>query len=106
MTEKRARRPYDAKHVQLVDMGHTVWALYIPDPEQAKDPRTVAENITASEYTNVEVVATAKRCFKSEGAAVSGWIIASGSDHGSEGYPNKPSMLEALRLTIAEYFVH
>lgn len=99
-----ARTPYDAEHVQIVASGNTVTALYIPDPEQAKDPRHVLDNILDSAYQGVEVVATATRCFKSQGAAVSGWIIASGSDHGSEGYPNKQAMRDALRLTIRSYF--
>jgi hypothetical protein len=104
MTEKQTRA-YDAKHVQIVDMGHTVTALYIPDPEQAKDPHHVLNNILDnSKYANVEVVATATRVYKSEGAMASGWFITSGGDYGSEGYPNKAAMREALRLTIRDYF--
>lgn len=104
MSETPARRPYDAEHVQIVDQGLTVTALYIPDPEQAKDPAYVLENILDSRYTNVEVVATATRCFKSEGATASGWFIRSGLDHGSEGYPNKRAMHDALTHAIADYF--
>ena len=105
ITEKPVHRPYDAKHVQIVDMGHTVWALYIPDPEQAKDPRHVLDNILdRSKYDDVEIVATATRLYKSQGAAVSGWIIASGPEHGSEGYPNKLEMRQALHLVIGQYF--
>jgi len=103
-TTDKARTPYDAEHVAIVDMGRTVTALYIPDPEQAKDPQAVADNITAPEYANVEVVATATRCYKTEGATASGWFIRSGLDSGSEGYPNKRAMREALRLTISGYF--
>jgi hypothetical protein len=104
MTEDKARTPYDAGHVAIVDMGHTVWALYIPDPGQAKNPRAVVDNITAPEYSDVEMVATATRCYKTEGATASGWFISSGVDYGSEGYPNKRAMREALRLTISGYF--
>lgn len=104
MTDTTARTPYDAEHIAIVDMGHTTWALYIPDPEQAKNPRAVAANITAPEYANVEVVATAIRCYKTEGATASGWFIRSGLDSGSEGYPNKQAMREALRLIISGYF--
>ncbi|MFI1408829.1 hypothetical protein ACH4Y0_02650 [Streptomyces sp. NPDC020707] len=103
-TESQTRTPYDAEHITIVDLGRTMWALYIPDPEQAKNPRAVAENITAPEYANVEVVATATRCYKTEGAMASGWFISSGTDYGSEGHPNKSSMREALRLTISSYF--
>lgn len=104
MTANKARTPYDAEHVAIVDMGRTVLALYIPDPEQAKDPRAVADNITAPEYADVEVVATATRCYQTEGATASGWFIRSGLDSGSEGYPNKGAMREALNLTISGYF--
>lgn len=104
MSETPTRRPYDAKHVQIVDQGLTVTALYIPDPEQAKNPAHVLENILDRRYENVEVVATATRCFKSEGAPVSGWVISSGGNYGSEGYPNKRAMREALAHVIADYF--
>lgn len=104
VTERPARRPYNAEHVQIVDQGLVMTALYIPDPEQAKDPAHVLENILDCRYENVEVVATATRHFKSEGAAVSGWVIASGNDYGSEGYPNKRDMRKALDITIADYF--
>lgn len=98
------RTPYDAAHVAIVDTGRAVWALYIPDAEQAKDPRAVLDNLTAPEYADVEVVATATRHYRSEGAPVSGWFIASGPDSGSEGYANKQAMRDALRITIGGYF--
>lgn len=104
MTENQTRTPYDAEHIVIVELGHTVWALYIPNPDQAKNPRAVADNITAPEHADVEVVATATRCYKTEGATASGWFISSGSDYGSEGYPNKRAMREALRHTIHGYF--
>ena len=104
VTEQATRRPYGAEHVQIVDQGLVMTALYIPDPEQAKDPEYVLEHILDRRYENVEVVATATRHFKSEGAAVSGWVIASGNDYGSEGYPNKRALREALDITIADYF--
>ncbi|ELP66244.1 hypothetical protein STRTUCAR8_10227 [Streptomyces turgidiscabies Car8] len=83
MTENQTRTPYDAEHIAIVELGHTVWALYIPNPDQAKNPRAVADNITAPEHADVEVVATATRCYKTEGATASGWFISSGSDYGS-----------------------
>lgn len=104
VTEQPARRPYNAENVQIVDQGLVMTALYIPDPEQAKDPKYVLEHITDSRYAGVEVVAVATRHFKTEGASASGWFIRSGLDHGSEGYPNKRDMREALRLTIRDYF--
>lgn len=82
----KTRRRYDAKHVAIVDMGGTVWALYIPDAEQAKNPRAVAENITSREYDDVEVVACARRHYKRDGAIVPGCHPAAGPN------PQEPRM--------------
>jgi hypothetical protein len=104
MNTTKTRCPYDAKHVAIVDMGGTVWALYIPDAEQAKNPRAVAENITSREYDDVEVVACAQRYYKRDGAIVPGWVITSGPDY-SEPIPNKRDMLRGLReQAIPGYF--
>jgi hypothetical protein len=105
MSEQPTRRPYDAKHVQIVDQGLTLTALYIPDPEQAKDPARVMENITDSRYANVEIVAEATRHFKNEGAAFSGWIVRSGPSYG-EPIANKREARAQLRREIADYFTH
>jgi hypothetical protein len=106
MTDNQAQRtPYDAKHVQIVDMGRTVWALYIPDPEQAKDPRKVADNICAPEYRNVELVARAERFYKKEGADFSGWVVSDdGNFSHTDGIPNKRQAMAALRGFIAQNF--
>jgi hypothetical protein len=98
------RRPYDAKHVQMVDMGHTVWALYIPDPEQAKDPQHVADNLLRREYADVEVVATARRFYKKEGAHFSGWVVEAPGGGNSDGIPNKRQAMQCLRLAIRDHF--
>lgn len=104
MNAAKTRRPYDAEHVTIVDMGSTVWALYIPDPKQAKTPRSVAQNITSREHDNVEVIACAQRYYKRDGATVPGWVITSGPDYGDP-IPNKPAMLRNLREhTIPSYF--
>lgn len=105
MTEKPARRPYDAKHVQIVDQGLTVTALYIPDPEQAKDPEYVLANILDDRYTAVETVAEATRHFKNEGAAFSGWIVRNGPSYG-EPISNKREAMVQLRREITDYFTH
>lgn len=103
VVEKPARRPYDAQHVQIVDQGLTVTALYIPDSEQAKTPEQVWDNITDRAYAAVEVVATMRRFYKSEGAMYSGWIVESGMNRG-EPIPNKREAIEQLRHAIADYF--
>ncbi|MEU1663617.1 hypothetical protein ABZ547_08375 [Streptomyces sparsogenes] len=104
MTENKTQRtPYDAEHVQIVDHGLVMTALYIPDPEQAKDPSYVLEHITDSQYEAVEVVAEATRHFKNEGAAFSGWIVRSGYSYG-EPIATKREALAQLHREITDYF--
>lgn len=102
-TGNPVRRPYDAEHVQIVDQGSTVTALYIPDPEQAGDPAHVLGSITDARYMSVEVVATAGRFYRKDGAAFSGWVVRTGADHG-EPHPNKREALAQLRREITDYF--
>lgn len=104
-TADERRTPYDASHVAIVDMGHTVWALYIPDPDQARTPRHVADNICDRKFADVEIVAVASRHYKSEGAAFSGWIVEAGHNF-SEPIPNKREAMKALRHDIRAYFDH
>ncbi|MFE7780342.1 hypothetical protein [Streptomyces nigrescens] len=102
-TEEKIRTPYDAKHVAIVDTGRTVWALYIPDPEQACDPQAVADNICHPKYADVEIVATVERFYKKEGAHFSGWVVA-GNGGNSDGIPNKRQAMKSLRLLIQDRF--
>lgn len=102
--EKAAKQPYRAESVQIVDMGHTVWALYIPDPEQANDPQHVADNLLRPEYRDVEVLATMRRFYKKDGANFSGWIVE-GPDGGySDDISHKRQAMSGLRYAIAAYF--
>lgn len=103
MTEKPTRTPYDAEHVAIVDNGHTVWALYIPNPEQAKDPRAVVNNIASRCYSDVEVIAQARRFYKRNGSSFSGWIVESGLDY-SDPIPTKPEAMGTLNDAIRDYF--
>ncbi|MFD7016161.1 hypothetical protein [Streptomyces sp. NPDC059928] len=103
VTEEPALRPYNAENVQIVDQGLSVTALYIPDLEQAKDPKYVMEHITDRRYEAVEVVGEATRHFKHEGAVFSGWIVRSGSYY-SEPISNKREALRQLRREITGYF--
>ena len=105
VTEQATRRPYDAEHVQIVDQRLVMTALYIPDPEQAKDPGYVLEHITEQRYEGVEIVAEATRHFKNEGAVFSGWIVRSGPSYG-EPIANKREALAQLRREITDYFTH
>ncbi|GAA3032564.1 hypothetical protein FHS39_002546 [Streptomyces olivoverticillatus] len=97
-------QPYDADHIAIVDMGHTVWALYIPDPEHAKDPQRVADNLLRPEYRDVEMVAGMQRHFKKDGAWFSGWVIEAPDGSNSDGIPNKRQAMKVLRATIRDHF--
>ncbi|MFH9425953.1 hypothetical protein [Streptomyces sp. NPDC017529] len=104
MTENRKRNPYDAEHVQIIDRGYSVVALYIPDPEQAKDPAYVWNHLLdRTRYEAVEVVAEARRFYKCDGAPFSGWVVESGLGH-TDPLPNKREALEQLRRAISAYF--
>lgn len=95
--------PYDAEHVLYVNYGHTVWALWTPDPDQAKNPRAIADNITGRAYADVEVIAEMSRLYKSEGALVSGWqICADGNAFMAS--TRKTDAMKQLRETVADYF--
>ena len=104
MPEQPARRPYNASSVQYVDRGTIVTALYIPDSQQAKNPSHVLMNILDRNHEGVEIVAEMRRYYKRDGASVSGWMMRSGTDHGSEPYPNKCEAMQALRIAVADYF--
>ncbi|MFJ5951399.1 hypothetical protein [Streptomyces noursei] len=100
-----ATRPYDAAHVQIIHEPGQVTALYIPDPEMARDPRTVLDAMASEwrKYEDVEVVAEATRFYQSQGASFSGWVIRSGPHHGDP-IPNKREAMAQLRYVIDDYF--
>lgn len=103
-TKPPATRPYDAEHVQIVDEGTIVTALYIPDPEQAKDPQAVLDAPpTMDSAWEVEIVAEATRFYKKDGADFSGWIVRSRQDY-TDPIPNKRAAMTHLRDAIADYF--
>lgn len=97
------RQPYDAKHIAIVDSGLTVTALWIPDPEAAKNPSHVLVHICDPQFASVEVVAQATRYYKRDGANFSGWIVRSGLNH-SDPIPNKREAIQSLRHSVAAYF--
>ncbi|MFF7022996.1 hypothetical protein ACFY97_18585 [Streptomyces klenkii] len=98
-----SQTPYSAEYVHVVDMGPTVWALYIPNPEQAKDPRHVADNLLNPKYADVELIATAERFRKNEGNGFSGWVVA-GNGGNSDPIPTKRQAMRGLRAVISDYF--
>lgn len=103
VTEKPARRPYNAANVQIVDEGAIVTAVWVSDPTVA--PAVALENILNRDLPyEVEVIATATRFLKKEGAGFSGWVVHSGHDY-TDPIPNKPAAMAALRDSINEYFV-
>lgn len=99
-----ARRPRDAEHVQIVEEGNIVIAVYIPDPEQAKDPKAVLDAPpTIDSVWEIEVVAEATRFYKRDGADFSGWVVRSRQDY-TDSIPNKREAMQALRDAINQYF--
>lgn len=104
MSETTSRRPYDAKHVQYVDEGRHVTAVWVSDP--TVDPAEALDKILHRDLPyEVEVIAEAARFYKQEGADFSGWVVSS---HGGLNYgdpiPNKREALKHLRWTVADCF--
>lgn len=106
VTEKPARRPYNAANVQYVESagGKIVTAVWVSDP--AVDPAEALENILRTDLPyEVEVIAEATRFYKNEGADFSGWVVSS---HGGLNYgdplPNKREAMKHLRWSVADRF--
>lgn len=103
VADQPARRPYNAENVEIVDEGPLVTAVWVSDP--TIDPADALENILNSDLPyEVEVIATATRFLKKEGAGFSGWVVHSGHDY-TDSIPNKRAAMAALRDSINEYFV-
>jgi len=104
MTRTTTRTPYDAAHVAIVDSGHTVTALYIPDPDHARDPRAVLNNIADRTYAEVEIVVEMTRYYKCDGAPFSGWATTDFRNRGIFLGTRKADAAAALRGMVADYF--
>jgi hypothetical protein len=106
VTQKPARRPYNAENVQYVDEGNFVTAVWCSDP--TVDPKVALDNILRSfaEEVPYEVVqiAEATRHFKREGADFSGWIISRGCDYSTEPIARKRDAVKELRGWVEGYF--
>ncbi|GGP55775.1 hypothetical protein [Streptomyces abikoensis] len=98
-----SQTPYSAEYVHVVDMGATVWALYIPNPDHARDPRNVADNFLDPKYANVELIATAERFRKCDDNGFSGWVVA-GNGGNSDPIPTKRQAMRDLRAVICDHF--
>jgi hypothetical protein len=111
MSEKAAERlPYDAKHVIYRESVHglIVTAFWTSDPDVAAllaDQDTPTDVVDQKLWLrdDVEIVATATRHYRYEGADFSGWIVKS-KGCPSDPIPNKRVALKALRAAVAEYF--
>jgi len=101
--------PYDAKHVIYRESagGKIVHAFWTGDPAAAAllaDPNTAEDVINRLWFRDdVEIVATATRHYRYEGAGFSGWVVESG------GYPidsisNKREAMRNLRAVVVAYF--
>jgi hypothetical protein len=106
VTDRPARRPFNAENVQYVDEGNFVTAVWCSDP--SIDPKTALDNILRSfaEEVPYEVVqiAEATRHYKREGADFSGWIISRGNDYSTEPIARKRDAIEQLRGWVEGYF--
>lgn len=101
--------PYNAKHVIYRETagGMRVHALWTSDPEAAAllaDPSTPKDVIDRLWFRDdVQVIATATRHYRYEGADFSGWIVES-SGNPSDVIRNKREAMRHLRAAVAEYF--
>jgi 5'(3')-deoxyribonucleotidase len=99
--------PYDAKHVIYRDSGHMVHALWAANPEHARqlaDPTTPEEVINRLWFRDdVEIVATATRHYKRDGAGFSGWVIECMGDP-TDSIRTKREAVKQLRMAVADYF--
>ncbi|KOX10129.1 hypothetical protein [Nocardiopsis sp. NRRL B-16309] len=103
-TKEPARTPYDADHVVIIEEPGTITALYIYDPEKAKDPHATYNAPGFRAMDEYEVVAEASRFYKVCGADFSGWIVRSGNEYNTEPIPNKKAAMQELKYCIADYF--
>lgn len=104
-TDKNRPVPYDADHVHIIDEGSTVTAIWIADPEKAKNPRkTYDAPWTYETRDDYETVAEATRFYKTRGATFSGWITTSRGNHGTVPLPSKKAAMQDLKFLIADYF--
>lgn len=100
--------PYDAKHVVYRDDGTMIHAFWTSAPEAARQladrntPGDVIERLWFRD--DVEIVATATRFYKRDGAGHSGWVVNSGPDDYSDSIPNKREAMKTLRHHVTENF--
>ncbi|QDN64374.1 hypothetical protein [Streptomyces sp. S1D4-14] len=104
VTEKPARRSYNAENVQYVDEGNFVTAVWCSDP--TVDPAEALENILRTDLPyEVELIGEATRFYKSEGASFSGWVVSTGGGLSyGDPIPNKRQALKELRWAVADRF--
>lgn len=106
VTEKPARRPYNAENVQYVDQGNIVTAVWCSDP--TVDPETALDNdllsFAGKVPYEVETIAEATRFYRSEGASFSGWIVSCGTNYSTEPAKRKPDAVKELRYWVEGYF--
>lgn len=102
--------PHTAKHVVYRDEGTKAHAFWTSDPETARqlaDRDTPAETINQLWFRDdVEIVATATRFYKRDGAGHSGWVVTSPSDRSAytDPIPTKREAMKSLRRFVAQAF--
>lgn len=105
-TKQADRVPYDAAHVHVIDEGHTMTAVWISDPVKARDPRaTFDAPLSYENRDDYETIAEAKRFYKTDGAAFSGWIVRDRQgNHDTVPLRTKREARETLDWVVSAYF--
>ncbi|WP_435110181.1 hypothetical protein [Nocardiopsis synnemataformans] len=100
------RLPYDADHVHIVHEPGSITALYIYDPEKAKDPKATLNAPGFESGDEYMVIAEASRFYKSWGADFSGWIVSTPLDgnYSSEAIPNRKEALKNVWDEVRSHF--
>lgn len=105
LVEKAPRLPYGPEAaIYRTEPGGDVYVYWTGDPAKAAQLAAREEIPDRLLFDKeVEVVATARRFTKAEGAAFSGWVVESGHNP-SDPLPTKPEAMHLLKLIVADYW--
>lgn len=101
------RHPWDAAHVIYRDLGDSVDAVWVADPDIAHKLRTGDRDtyvrLFLSTSLNVELVGHLRRVYKRDGYTQGGWLLEA---YGGPDYvgTRKPEAMARLREAAAAYF--
>lgn len=105
-TDEPKQTPYDVDHVHIIHEPGSITALYIYDPEKAKDPRATYYAPGFKAMDEYMVIAEASRFYKTCGADFSGWIVRTPLDgnYSTEVIPNRKKALESVWDEVKDHF--